>query len=142
MQDLEKGCFDFNSNTLIDNNFFKDKRNHSLRVLKILTDFIRCNKFYEDIPIYQTEYKEFAQILKHFLINYYDSSSTIEEEIINEGGGGGGGVQSGIPVLFIEQPTPYEKQETSFARLQLMIRAQQGKIRNERLIAKVKQLLV
>lgn len=45
------------------------------------------------------------------------------------------------PMLFTEPATLYDKQEMSYARLQLMMRAQQGKGGHDKLIAKVKQIL-
>src|SRR5690606_34535361 len=43
-------------------------------------DFLRCNKYYEDIPIYKEEYKEFISNLKKFLLIYYGNLINSDEE--------------------------------------------------------------
>jgi hypothetical protein len=77
------GIYDFKLNKKINFEYFQelDKGLLTLSQIKRMIDFIRCNKFYEDIPIYKHEYKNFVFILKNFLVNHYHHSTTIEEEV-------------------------------------------------------------
>jgi hypothetical protein len=80
LDDLDEGIYDFKKKKIIDKPYFHPNE-FSIKEIKLLTDFIRCNKFYEDIPIYKPEYMVFSKKLKEFLIDYYHHSSTFEDLI-------------------------------------------------------------
>jgi hypothetical protein len=79
LSDLSGKIIDFSENSVISHEYF-ERTDFSLNHLKKLLDFIRCNKFYEDIPIYLPEYSEFIQYAKDFLLTHYNHSSTYEDE--------------------------------------------------------------
>lgn len=81
-EDLGRGVFDFKLNKEIDKEYFTNNSPVlSVSQVKRLIDFIRCNKFYEDIPIYKTEYIEFVEMVKKFLLNYYNQTTTSHDDI-------------------------------------------------------------
>jgi hypothetical protein len=79
---LSSGIYDFKLNKKINSEYFQTLDNGLLTFsqIKRMADFIRCNKFYEDIPIYKSEYKNFVFLLKLFLVNHYHHSTTVEDE--------------------------------------------------------------
>jgi hypothetical protein len=78
--DLTEGIFNFSKNECLDYKNFTSE-NLFQNDLKKIVDFIKCNKFYEDIPIYKIEYLDMIKKIKTFITNYSDSLLT--EEIIN-----------------------------------------------------------
>jgi hypothetical protein len=83
LEEISTGIHDFELNKNINLDYFNsfDKGILSLKQLKNFIDFLRCNKFYEDLKINCPEYEEFTYNLKNFLINYYHYRTTINEEI-------------------------------------------------------------
>ena len=54
------------------NEYYLNDPNLSASEIKRLIDFIRCNKLYEDIQIYKREYEQLVELIKIFLVDYYD----------------------------------------------------------------------
>jgi len=80
LDDLTGKVYDFTKNEEITKEYF-DREDFSLNEIKKLLDFLRCNKFYEDIPIYKKEYSEFIKNMKEFLVKYYNHSSTYQDDV-------------------------------------------------------------
>jgi hypothetical protein len=83
LNEISSGVYDFDLKKNVNIEYFRLLEDGLLTIkqVKNFIDFIRCNKFYEDLQIYSPDYEEFIYLLKNFLINYYHYRTTINEEI-------------------------------------------------------------